>query len=897
MAPPPLVTGISPKEGPPGTKITIRGENLGVKANDLIGVQICGGDCSFEWQSRNKIIARTGINGTKGKGDVIVTSLSGGAGTSTVQFRTYTEMIGPLKESAVWVEESPVQSLAWGRRTMAPSGYSQEDPLGLSIEGNEKKFPDDLREIFPEHSGDLSRENFSPCWFLLENHHATSFDDLKAGYSFLKRKVEGQKEGQLSFLKTHVSAVIDQLDTLMNLKTKMEIEGEIDLAKRVNNLQGTIEKSIESSHELFDDVLSRREKADKARAALSVLNRYKFLFCLPTNIEKNASKNEFDIIVNDYARAKNLYGKSEIPLIQKVLAEVDEIILEIRRKLHQKIQEMPQGVEQQKRFVKSLINLEIQQVGTIQSEKLKIVDPAWGAIESRARYIEQTFKNTYEEFQERENSMKDNSKRDLNAPPIRVLFCEEITEIATGQFPDLWRLGQSYFTGELRGINEPKPGNFKQIILNAIERFCSYVRAAILPQNQKFQAVASWAFTSSSQLQQFSTWLPTCLRYLRVSYASLIRLDLPGEALDIVLKLIDELRLFCLTTILKRAIDKVKKLHEKETWELTVPEFPGATALPSKLEEILVEVLDEGQQICLMMEVRENPLFDTPNSEGHREVAKIVETILSCFSNVVEELATERSDDEVQHMPKQLIGFPTNSSLLPHSINLTEAKSTISSTITITWEHRLLCCLANSAYCNKTFINSLGNLFVKFGYPIPKLALENSRTIVNNVFSNLLEIYVEHKSDPLVSTIEPSMYIVSHFKWNRVEKFDNLSPYTHECLDNVVSVYSEIFAVSPFLLRPILEQIIQTIAEELARLMSCVEEFNVIGKKQATLDIRMIRDVLRVYSNERAKASFNEALESIPKLANDENREVENLLAIIKQQMKLQLMCLTVLNP
>lgn len=39
MAPgisPPAVTGISPKEGPPGTRVTIRGENLGTKPQDLI---------------------------------------------------------------------------------------------------------------------------------------------------------------------------------------------------------------------------------------------------------------------------------------------------------------------------------------------------------------------------------------------------------------------------------------------------------------------------------------------------------------------------------------------------------------------------------------------------------------------------------------------------------------------------------------------------------------------------------------------------------------------------------------------------------------------------------------------------------------------------------------------
>jgi len=37
MGPPPVVTGISPKEGPPGTRVTMRGEFLGNKAQDLIG--------------------------------------------------------------------------------------------------------------------------------------------------------------------------------------------------------------------------------------------------------------------------------------------------------------------------------------------------------------------------------------------------------------------------------------------------------------------------------------------------------------------------------------------------------------------------------------------------------------------------------------------------------------------------------------------------------------------------------------------------------------------------------------------------------------------------------------------------------------------------------------------
>jgi len=33
----PVVTGVSPREGPPGTRVTIRGENFGRDLKDFIG--------------------------------------------------------------------------------------------------------------------------------------------------------------------------------------------------------------------------------------------------------------------------------------------------------------------------------------------------------------------------------------------------------------------------------------------------------------------------------------------------------------------------------------------------------------------------------------------------------------------------------------------------------------------------------------------------------------------------------------------------------------------------------------------------------------------------------------------------------------------------------------------
>lgn len=69
------------------------------------------------------------------------------------------------------------------------------------------------------------------------------------------------------------------------------------------------------ANKIFDDVLSRKDNADSTRAALSIMTRYKFLFQLPGNIDKNIAKKDYDVVINDYARAKNLFGKTDVVVI------------------------------------------------------------------------------------------------------------------------------------------------------------------------------------------------------------------------------------------------------------------------------------------------------------------------------------------------------------------------------------------------------------------------------------------------------------------------------------------------------------------------------------------------------------------------------------------------------
>lgn len=575
--------------------------------------------------------------------------------------------------------------------------------------------------------------------------------------------------------------------------------------------------------------------------------------------------------------------------------EVDDRILKIREDLSEKILKMPQSVDQQKKFIKALLNLELQQAGIKAPSSLE--DPAWAAIEARAAYLEDTFQRAFDQHKTMPKP------RDPQAPPVRVAFFEEITEIAASQLPDLWRLGQSYFAGELRGLSDPKPGNFKKIILTAIERMCFYLRGAVLPSAKNDLPWSSSATSGATALQSLVPFLPQCLQYLRITYATLIHIDLPSEVLDIVQKLIDEMRLYCMSTICRRAVDKVKLLESKEEYKMCIPEFPGATQLPLLLRELIQEMMDECQTACLQPEIRESTLLE-PQSESAHELSQRVQEILDKFATVIEALAfaeDEHGGGGVRTVStiSQLVGCPAST---PGGggggVGAGTGGGDEKSLSPMTWEQKLLCCMANCLYCDRVFFSGLEEIFTTFNYKSPRMAIESGRESIQSLFQSILDNYVEMKSDPLVGTIEPSMYL-GRFQWDTVQHVTRIRPYASECCDNLTGVFAEILAVSPLLLRSILEPIVQMVAEELNRLMSCVEQkFNKMGAMQAALDIMLVRDALRLYSNSAARGFFTEALEVLPNVLTDvDEKQLAELVKKTKQSMKLQLMCFSVANP
>lgn len=870
MAKSPVVTGISPKEGPPGTRVTIRGEYLGINPNDLSSLKICDCECmlSAEWKSPNKIIARSGPG--KGRGDIILVTKSGGIGTSTVQFRGYHETIGPLKESAVWVEEAP---LNWGRQNSSVTIFQLDDPLGLSVEGDEKFPENELTELFPDGSGDLLSENFEPAWFLLEHHHGTSFDDLRVGLSYLKRKVDSQNEGQLSFLKDNVGSVMEQLDTLFTLKQNYEADFERN-NETLFRVEEAINQSLKEATHLFHGVLTRREKAEATRNALAVMTRYKFLFQLPINIDRNIKNEDVDVIINDYARALNLFGKTEVSVFKKILEEVETKIMNIRINLKSKLHQMPSTLKQQKKIIRNLVALNDNG------------DPGWEAIIHMKQFLIDKIKASYQQYiteeQTNETPNKNNRhphnkhKRNIslsqqiepqNIEPKKVLCIDEIATVISDYFPDLWKLGQNYFIGDLA----VKPDyshemDFKEMILDIIVTVSDIYRTIMLPTT-----------TTSSFSPVPIIWLPHCLKQIRSVFTVLMALDLPNEALNKISSVIFDLRLHCLNILFKQASEQIIQLKNTETWKLDYHSKQGTISqLPNDFYKIIMEAMNLAKEYVIRDERRETALVD--NETAKNELQLLVHKCFWNFSQVLEQVGLN-ADTNCSSTTVMSLSGSSVTGLKSHN--------------DLMWEQKLLITISNSQYTRNVMLLKFKKEFEDNGFPTIDVVVARAVELLENTESKLLETYIETKSDPLVGTIEPSMYVGS-FEWDSPSLLElkDVRPYAKEIITNLIALHSEVQTIIPDLMYAVLSEIVVTISEEMSRLMNCVTNFSENGAMQARLDLMALTFTLSNYFTPNSKDFFCDATNAVPPFKTEDSEKcVLKCFEQFKTRMHLQILC------
>lgn len=106
------------------------------------------------------------------------------------------------------------------------------------------------------------------------------------------------------------------------------------------------------------------------------------------------------------------------------------------------------------------------------------------------------------------------------------------------------------------------------------------------------------------------------------------------------------------------------------------------------------------------------------------------------------------------------------------------------------WEERVVGCLSNGRYSREVVVAECCSLLSPHLTDLSQVC-RSVQMSLTDVESHLVQAYLEAKSDPLVGTIEPSMY-VGHFSWDTDVPPTDLRPYAKELITNIVAVHAEV---------------------------------------------------------------------------------------------------------
>ncbi|PFX23413.1 exocyst complex component 2-like isoform X1 [Stylophora pistillata] len=934
MRPPPVVTGISPAEGPPGTKVIIRGEHLGVNAKDVTGLTICGANCllSADYKSASKIIARTG-QAPQGKGDVIVTTRSGGQGSCTVQFKSVMEVPDPLKESAVWLEEIDPEELrarSGSTRPVSPQINTNQDPLGTGLDIVSSKFTEEqLEEFYPEGSGIILNENFIPGWFLMGSHSDTEFNTLTAGLKYLRHEESRRATGPLAFVKENVGTFLDAVDTLRCVQHDMlRDESTCDGGSIVEKLESFVQGASKNAEGLFQDVLGRKDDADRTRNALNVLQRFRFLFSLPQCIERNIQQGDYEMVISDYGRAKSLFAGTDIKIFKRVLQEVEAKIESFRQHLKLKLADLPSPPEEQKRLIRYLVDLDYQG------------DPAWECLVLQKDWLLKLMTTCQEDHKSKDSVpllQVDSSKTELDirasrsvnalgsyhseslgilgvppalnkttslerniksgtSVPQRVVFVEELSELLTEALPDLWKLGQAYFSetliGDSSGSKQLKPTaqkqkSFEEMIHDVTSLYADLVKAAFFPSSPAVLNVPAKEKQGSwhSPVEGMGAWLPSCVRYVRSCLESLQRLTLPPQALDAIKKLVGDLRMLCAKEVFKEATEDIKSLHCSEFWSLELHENVGRiTSLPLMFENIVMETLHTLREMALSGETdkRKNIQLKTDAVDLFKEM---FQAFIKCLHHLAFQ-PDQESDKVSLSSPKGSTGSESQENLERSSLSTEDNTPDV--------DERLLIVLNNCRYVRNSVLPKLVDSFRNNDYPISDKLKKDLTSEVCDLENKIFKEYIDQKAEPLLTHVESGMTI-GDFKWHNCLPPKDVRSYVKDVIMSLVTVHAQVFAVSEELVSQVLSRLTDMLADEFCKLISGVKTFTSAGAVTAHLEAQAIQEALAAYLSQHARDSFQAAFSKVPSITKDSDKRLtEALMTTFKRRMRFQLLCFQV---
>ncbi|CAJ0944582.1 unnamed protein product, partial [Mesorhabditis belari] len=824
---PPVVTGLSPTEGIPGTQITLRGEFLGHDASDLIMLIICGTDClhSAKWKSPSKIVARVG-QASRGLGEIRIGTKSGGRGSSNVKFRVFITQVGPLEESAVWVDETRTVPGREAIRNVAPS---IEDRDALGLEKTKKADIGWLANEYPDGSSNLRMESFNPQLYLLEYHMDSSLQCLREGLKNIELDKRSEAKNEEEMHKANLYSLINCVDSLAALHNELESAHKAGEFAVIKQIASQIKEAKSEAESVFREVLTRKDRADATRNALSVLTRFKFIFFLNKSIDENLTKGEFSAILNDYTRAKSLVKDTEVALFREAMAGADKKMAQFKEELKHRLVESTASYEEQSKLIKYLKILDPDS------------DPWWDCITSCHCWLEEVLWALQETHQKKavEDAKQTQSGRVLIVEVNhRQVFITEMVSILLSKLQYFWKLASNYTNNDSRSTQRLDDVN--QMLINTINVSSWLLLNALVPKSMPDEVLerykSKFLHWPELTLELERSTLSYSLKHLRGLIASLLETQFTSQHVQPLVELCMTVRLKAISNIVEKGQEAITALAKKENWQHRELVSKGVikTAIPDLFENEICECISTAREVFSSSGYTgESDLF---SREALRK--NIIDLLVALISSVRRCFGTMLHLNNAEKRPNDLdIDKKNGKRADPEERGQITTK-------------KILIAICNIEYIANTSLKNISRRMTENGVKYADLIYESAQTKLLAYRQQLIGLY---------NGIKCSIFqtLVHSINYDYLPD-DDVSDFAKEIIMNCVLEQAELEVNAPQLTHECLEHSVQYAFQQLILYLKDNPPRDLDSTTQCVIDISGLEQALSPFLSLGSRASLNQ---------------------------------------